>query len=445
MDRAESSNVVFTEIENKNYSIKSLADARNLFAQIIPDSQERDHIAREFIELGGRLAGHTASQERRKEIYQQYFQQILEHVKGENLPGNRQQAIEATLDSMKATVYLNRDERQSKDLPNERHDLPERQEESKLSIPSYRSGSVEHASAVISSFIHNPIEAREQANSLLSEIQRTERYLRQGKGDYNSILSNYIEQPSINIEDHNNNRSNKPSLPEVLINSISYDPLTKIERDADSKRDQFDQLLTHLRESNREMRSSPAAIRAHDAIESVNPTLDDMRSLYEPTDGLTRAEHAGNLNKTNQFARDLYERGASVYGNTLVVPVEAQGRSIPSDELRIGTVEHALETFGRFIDNRKELIEKAQEFVELGQQIHGRTADGDLKLAVFRNYLNEISRKTFDEQELRQDGTVATIRAFGEYRSREEQKEQLDVGADENSCSGNERPRMEAR
>jgi hypothetical protein len=142
----------------------------------------------------------------------------------------------------------------------------------------------------------------------------------------------------------------------------------------------------------RETYSSPASRRAHADVESVASERDDLRALYEPQDGRTRAEHAGFLHHTNQSARDLYERGASIYGDTLVIPREASGSAQGADTIRIGTHEHAVKNFSRFVPDPRELGEKATEFVELGKRIAGRTADRHTRLVVFRTYYDRITK-----------------------------------------------------
>jgi len=142
----------------------------------------------------------------------------------------------------------------------------------------------------------------------------------------------------------------------------------------------------------RETYSSPASRRAHADVESVASERDDLRALYEPQDGRTRAEHAGFLHHTNQSARDLYERGAGIYGDTLVIPREASGSAQGADTIRIGTHEHAVKNFSRFIPDPRELSEKATEFVEMGKQIAGRTADRHTRLVVFRTYYDRITK-----------------------------------------------------
>ena len=121
--------------------------------------------------------------------------------------------------------------------------------------------------------------------------------------------------------------------------------------------------MTTKAKLRRETYSSPASRRAHADVEIVASERDDLRALYEPQDGRTRAEHAGFLHHTNQSARDLYERGAGIYGDTLVIPREASGSAQGADTIRIGTHEHAVKNFSRFVSDPRELGEKAAEFI----------------------------------------------------------------------------------
>lgn len=162
--------------------------------------------------------------------------------------------------------------------------------------------------------------------------------------------------------------------------------------------------------------SSPASRRAHANIESVTPERDDLRALYEPQDGRTRAEHAGLLHHNNQEARALYERGAAIYGDTLIIPREASGRTQGADTIRIGTHEHAVKNFSRFVSDSRELGEKAAEFVELGKQIAGRTADRHTRLTVFRTYYDRITKTEAGKFRSSPEQRTALDEVLGEMR-----------------------------
>lgn len=162
--------------------------------------------------------------------------------------------------------------------------------------------------------------------------------------------------------------------------------------------------------------SSPASRRAHADIESFTPERDDLRALYEPQDGRTRAEHAGLLHHNNQEARDLFERGAAIYGATLIIPREASGRTLGADTIRIGTHEHAVKNFSRFVSDSRELAEKAGEFVELGKQIAGRTGDRHTRLTVFRTYYDRVTKTEAGKFRPAHEQRAALDEALGEMR-----------------------------
>lgn len=199
----------------------------------------------------------------------------------------------------------------------------------------------------------------------------------------------------------------------------------------------------------REIYSSPASRRAHADVESAASERNDLRVLYEPQDGRTRAEHAGFLHHTNQSARDLYERGAGIYGDTLIIPREASGSAQGADTIRIGTHEHAVKNFSRIVSDPRELSEKATEFVELGKQIAGRTADRHTRLVVFRTYYDRITKnetgkfRPAHEQRAALDGVLEEMRVLARSMRAEEwtndkRLEFLEVGAWEETLAAQE-------
>lgn len=181
---------------------------------------------------------------------------------------------------------------------------------------------------------------------------------------------------------------------------------------------------------------SPATERAHLDVQSVSET-DDLRALYEAPEGRTRAEHAGYLNSFNQSARDLYERGAGVYGDVFIIPREASGQAQGADEIRLGRLEHAVKNFSRFIRDPQELVEKASEFVQLGKQIAGRTADSHTRLVVFREFYDRVTKtaegKYRPPQEQREtlDGTLAEMRSLASAMREEEWRDDQHIGYEE--------------
>lgn len=181
---------------------------------------------------------------------------------------------------------------------------------------------------------------------------------------------------------------------------------------------------------------SPATERTHLDVQSVSAT-DDLRALYEAPEGRTRAEHAGYLNSLNQSARDLYERGAGVYGDVFIIPREASGQAEGADEIRLGRLEHAVKNFGRFIRDPQELVEKASEFVQLGKQIAGRTADSHTRLVVFREFYDRVTKTAEGkyrpplEQRETLDGTLAEMRSLAAAMLEEEWRDDQHIGFEE--------------
>lgn len=188
---------------------------------------------------------------------------------------------------------------------------------------------------------------------------------------------------------------------------LSY--LTVREGTAEERREAVSRTLEEMRAENLRRHSTYEAHRAHVDVESHRSELDDLRALYEPPDGRTRAEHASLLNGVSQEARDAYERGATVYGDMLVIPRESVGKPTSADQVRAGSHAHAVREFTPLVGEER-TKEVAAEFVELGRAIAGRTADGDTRLVVFQTFYNEIS---FDA-------------STGKLRSREEQAAQLE-------------------
>jgi hypothetical protein len=204
------------------------------------------------------------------------------------------------------------------------------------------------------------------------------------------------------------NRSERHQLYQKLYDRILRDPATNKERTQDEKATELRRTLEVMREQNFIIRSSPTAHRAHIEIDIYNPATDDLRGIFNVPEGRTRAEHAGLLNQTNQEARDLFERGATVYGETLIIPRLSAGAPDHNEQVRIGSLTHTVREFALLVGEEEAKI-KASEFVQLGNQIAGVTADGDTRLITFRAFYQEIKR---DES--------------GRYRAREEQAAQLE-------------------
>lgn len=214
---------------------------------------------------------------------------------------------------------------------------------------------------------------------------------------------------------------------------IVRDSRTGNERTQEEKVIALNKTLTAMREENLEVRSSPEARLAHLEIASYNNTTDNLRGLFETPENRTRAEHSSYLNSVNQEARDLYERGATLYGNTLIIPREANGLQESKDKVRIGSVSHAIEEFAQFIGEEK-AKEKAAEFVELGKNIAGRTTDGDTLIVIFREFYNQIKRDdtgrilSSSERSERLDVVLERMRELSDAMTKEEwQREPIEI------------------
>ena len=107
------------------------------------------------------------------------------------------------------------------------------------------------------------------------------------------------------------------------------------------------------------------------------------RSL-DDSDYRTPAEQAEQLHQASPLLRDLYERGATLKGDTLVIPAEAHELTEDRDTPFITTLEYAQ----RKLADR----EQAKEFYELARTISGEAADARTQLTVFKIYYDRLSR-----------------------------------------------------
>src|SRR5262249_10546623 len=123
-------------------------------------------------------------------------------------------------------------------------------------------------------------------------------------------------------------------------------------------------------------------------IERPNPQ--DIRAALKPLsleaqDYRTRIEHADWLGKESPTMRDLYEHGAEIKGDTLIIPAEEYELRDDRDTPFITTLSYAQERIGD--------IEQAREFHSLAPAISGETADAKMKIAVFKSYYDRIARE----------------------------------------------------
>ncbi|MGH9839048.1 MAG: hypothetical protein ACREEM_09710 [Blastocatellia bacterium] len=123
--------------------------------------------------------------------------------------------------------------------------------------------------------------------------------------------------------------------------------------------------------------------------ENERPNLRDVRialrasSLYDP-DHRTRIEHADWLGRESRAMRDLYERGAEIKGDVLMIPAEEHELNDGRETPFITTLSYAQNRIGN--------IEQAREFHALALAISSETADAQMRIAVFKHYHDRIAR-----------------------------------------------------
>jgi hypothetical protein len=125
-------------------------------------------------------------------------------------------------------------------------------------------------------------------------------------------------------------------------------------------------------------------------LEEPKPT-DDIRyalanNSLEEIDYRTPREQADWLGKYSKDLRDLYERGAEVKGDTLIIPADEHEVPDERERVRIINISHAYE---KIPDPRI-----AVEFHSLAHAIAGETADTGTEIKVFKHYYDLIERDT---------------------------------------------------
>jgi hypothetical protein len=119
------------------------------------------------------------------------------------------------------------------------------------------------------------------------------------------------------------------------------------------------------------------------------PSLDDPDYRSQP-------EQADWLGRHSQELRDLYERGAEVKGDVLIIPAEEHELSAAADQPFITGLAYAHQQIRN--------AEQAAEFHALARTIAGQTADPRTEIEVFRYYYAEIRteklERTLDEMRL---------------------------------------------
>ena len=102
-----------------------------------------------------------------------------------------------------------------------------------------------------------------------------------------------------------------------------------------------------------------------------------IRSLDDP-DYRTPQQHADWIGVESQTLRDLYERGAEIRGEVLMIPAEEYELPQDNETPFITTLSYAQSKIGD--------TEQAQEFHSLALAISGETADARTQIAVFKHY-----------------------------------------------------------
>ncbi|MFN0119125.1 MAG: hypothetical protein ACKV2V_01335 [Blastocatellia bacterium] len=146
------------------------------------------------------------------------------------------------------------------------------------------------------------------------------------------------------------------------------------------------------------------------------------RALAE-TEYRSPYEQADHLGRHSQELRDLYERGAQLRGETLVLPAEAHELSEDRDQPFINSPAYARQ---RIADP-----EKAAEFFAFARTIAGQTADTRTEIEVFRHYYGYLGRedagKGKTEQTSRLDQTLAEMRELAREMAALETRDSVEI------------------
>jgi hypothetical protein len=188
----------------------------------------------------------------------------------------------------------------------------------------------------------------------------------------------------------------------------------------------------------RESRLEPKSVElnlTNEIREEPNPT-DDIRYAFangslDNTDYRPPRDQASWLGEYSKSLRDLYEHGAEVKGDTLIIPAEEHEVQDERDHIRVISISHA---FDKIRDP-----ELAVEFHSLARAIAGETADTGTEIKFFKQYYDLIERDVegnrLDRQsnDYEKERTAALDRTLGEMRflasemAKLETKESLDI------------------
>lgn len=165
------------------------------------------------------------------------------------------------------------------------------------------------------------------------------------------------------------------------------------------------------------------AEQAHAEVIATDTIGDDLHALYNVQEGMTRAEHASHLNSIDQFAREAFERGATLNEGVLSIPKDPDARPRDDSKVTIGTEAHAINFVRGFIADPTVATEKGRLLFELGNKVCGQWMDSDGRLTVFNHIYTAI----------RQDES-------GAYRSNEEKAECIDKVLEETALWAQQLP-----
>ena len=168
---------------------------------------------------------------------------------------------------------------------------------------------------------------------------------------------------------------------------------------------------------------SGRAEQAHAEVIATDTISDDLFALYNVQEGMTRAEHASHLNSIDQFAREAFERGATLNEGVLSIPKDPDARPRDDTKVTIGTEAHAINFVRGFIADPTVATEKGRLLFELGNKVCGQWMDSDGRLTVFNHIYTAI----------RQDES-------GAYRSNEEKAECIDKVLEETALWAQQLP-----
>jgi hypothetical protein len=160
-----------------------------------------------------------------------------------------------------------------------------------------------------------------------------------------------------------------------------------------------------------------------------------VRGLDDP-DYRLQPEHADWIGRESKLMRDLYERGAEVKGDVLVIPAEEH--ELPEDR------ETPFITSLSYAINEIKDPEKAVEFHSLAYKIGGETADTRTQIVVFKTFYDRITRdergSLIDEESRPKvlSQTLDEMRRLAAEMEKLETRESVEVVRDEE-------PRMDER